>query len=175
MRPKRTLPAPPDPILRPLDAQELEQLLACAPLQTARRDQAKMRALARVAQGVPVKQAARSERIAKKTLNAAVEHYNEGGLLAVLPRRRGSQFALSVDQMTKIRGALLSGGPSFAAWSPLLLSLWIKERFGVSCRPDALRELAKTLTQGALELPQYLGRKRRHQKANPTAKRHETI
>lgn len=107
-----------------------------------------------------VKLAARLERISRKTLNSAIAGYNHRGIDAVLPRRRGRPPALTDQQIIKTRDALLNERPGFQSWTPLLLSLWLKEQFGVRYRPDALAKVASVITDGRCILPQYVTRKK---------------
>ena len=110
-------------------------------------------------EGVPVMQVVKQSGLNWATVKSALDRYEEGGELALMPAARGKKYgtgrSLTVDQEAEIRELILKQRPRFyklrdSLWTRDTVAQLIKNRFGIKL---SLRGAGLYLTRWGIALP----------------------
>ena len=110
-------------------------------------------------EGVPVMQIVSQSGLNWATVKAALDRYEEGGELALMPAARGKKYgtgrSLTVDQEAEIRALILKQRPRFyklrdSLWTRNAVAQLIETRFGIKL---SVRGVSLYLTRWGIALP----------------------
>ena len=110
-------------------------------------------------EGVPVMQIVSQSGLNWATVKAALDRYEEGGELALMPAARGRKYgtgrSLTVDQEAEIRALILKQRPRFyklrdSLWTRDTVAQLIETRFGIKL---SVRGVSLYLTRWGIALP----------------------